>query len=558
MASIRKLAPHWLTVLSAALIVFAFPPWNNYPLIWIAIIPWFAALDRSKSLRGAITQGIWLSILMSLGGFYWVAHVLQQFGGIPGWLAVIGLLLFSFAGQPQFPLVAALWWRLRRSGSRVDSMASRPLGSLLIGLCMALAYAGIDWILPKLFVDTFGHSQYLATRLRQVADLGGATLLTFLIFFCNESLYRLLAQTRSRKEPSLLPVLRGAGLPALAVFFLIGAAWLYGGQRYRQVKELEAHPKTTLQVAAIQANIGDFDKVAAERGVSGAAEKILDTFFTMSDQALSHEPRPQVIIWPETSYPSTFRSPFTAEEMARDHRVENFARSRKVSLFFGGYDRFKGKDYNAFFFLSPDAPGGVDGPGDLQVYRKNMLLLFGEYIPGAEQIPWIRATFPQVGNFGRGEGPAVMEIKPAGASGTPAVKAGPIICYEALFPNYVIGAARKGSQLILNITNDSWFGESGEPILHLSLTTFRGIETRLPQLRSTNTGISALILPNGEITQPTHIGRPEILHATVPIIEPMPTLMMAWGDWFGWFALLTGLLGLLVASRLKTLVNHPA
>jgi apolipoprotein N-acyltransferase len=540
---LKRLAPDWRTVLSAILIVIAFPPWNLYPLIWIAVIPWLAALRRAPSARAALLQGLWLSILMSFGGFYWVAHVLQQFGGLPGWLAFLGLLLFSLIGQPQFTLFAPFWRALREPGSVFQRLSSKPLGSLAVALLVALAYAGFDWLIPKLFVDTFGHSQYLATRLRQVADLGGATLLTFMVFLANESLYFLLTRLRARTEPSLWPVLRSAGLPVLASFALLAASWIYGHGRYKEVLELEAKAPRRLQAAVIQANIGDFEKVAAERGISGAAEKILETFFTMSDQALSHTPRPQVIIWPETSYPSTFRTPFTAEEMARDQRVENFARTRKVALLFGGYDRSNGKDFNAFFFLSPEAPGGVTGPGDLQVYRKNMLLLFGEYIPGAETFQWIKTAFPQVGNFGRGEGPSVLEIR-TGEKDLAPVRSGPIICYEALFPNYVIAAARKGSQMILNITNDSWFGESGEPILHLSLTTFRSIETRLPQLRATNTGISSLILPNGEITQPTAIGSQEVLHVSVPIVEPMDTLMKRWGDWFGWFALLTGAWGL--------------
>ena len=526
------------------LIVFAFPPWNIYPLIWIAIVPWLAALRRAPSQRMAFVQGLWLSIFMSLGGFYWVAHVLQEFGNLPLWVAIVGLLLFSVGGQPQFPLFALLWRWVRGPNQKLDELCSKTGASIGLAVLLALAYTGIDWILPKLFVDTFGHSLYLATSMRQAADLGGATLLTFVIFLVNEAIYRLVARIRARKEPSLGPALAPTWGPLLVAGLACLTTWLYGHWRYQTVRELETHPRSTLQAAVIQANIGDFDKIAAERGISGAADRVLDVLFSMSDEALKHQPRPQVIIWPETSYPSTFRTPSNAEEMERDHRVENYVRSRQVPVLFGGYDHSNEKDYNAFFFLSPNAPGGVAGAGDLQIYRKNMLLLFGEYIPGAEQIAFIKNAFPQVGNFGRGQGPSVLNI-PAGPKGADPVRTGPIICYEALFPNYVIEAARKGSQLILNITNDSWFGESGEPILHLSLVTFRSIETRLPQLRATNTGISTLVMPDGEITQPTRIGVPEILYAAVPVMAPLPTLMKAWGDWFGWTSLAVSALGLI-------------
>lgn len=542
--TLRGLRPDWLTVLSGVLIVFAFPPWNIYPLIWIAIVPWLAALRRAPSQRAAFIQGIWLSVLMTLGGFYWISHVLVEFGNLPQWVGILGLLLLSLIGQPQFPLFALLWRWVRGPGQSFEKFNSRPLAGIGLALLLGFAYTGIDWILPKLFVDTFGHSLYLARNMRQVADLGGATLLTFVIFLVNEAVYRLVSQVWARKEPSLLPVFKIAAGPFAVAMAVCLAAWFYGHSRFNLVHEAQTHPRSTLQAAVIQANIGDFDKIAAERGISGAADKVLDTLFALSDDALKHEPRPQVIIWPETSYPSTFRTPSNAEEMERDHRVENYVRSRKVPVLFGGYDQANGKDYNAFFFLSPEVPTGVAGQTDLQIYRKNMLLLFGEYIPGAEQFDFIKNAFPQVGNFGRGPGPEVLGIPTGPGTSADVVRTGPIICYEALFPNYVIGAARKGSQLILNITNDSWFGESGEPILHLSLTIFRSIETRLPQLRSTNTGISTLIMPDGEITQPTKIGVPEILFAAVPIMDPIPTLMKAWGDWFGWVALAIGALGL--------------
>ena len=550
---LKPSAPDPLTILSALLIVVSFPPWNLYPLIWVALVPWLLVIDQAGTYWRAFREAVWLCFLMTMGGFFWVASVLQEFGGLPWSLSILGLILFGFIAQPQFYLVAPIIKLIRsKTGAH-----NRPLTLAFLALCLALFYSGLDWILPKLFVDTLGHSFYTARNLRQIADLTGAHGLTVLIFLTNYSLFQFIQAMRRRGEPSWWPALSACGPTFILALTLCAVSWGYGKFRNSQISAAMETPVGRLQAGVIQGNIGDFDKVAAERGIRDAAQKVIDTLTDLSDQALALSPKPDVLIWPETSYPSTFRTPESSEELARDLRIEGYVKARSVPLLFGGYDHVSNKDYNSFFFLTPPAtnrPALASSPSsgkatssdesDLQVYHKSILLLFGEYIPGAEQIRFLKDAFPQVGNFGRGEGPSVLKIHTR-ATALPTVLAGPIICYEALFPNYVIGAAKKGSQLILNITNDSWFGPIGEPQLHLALVTFRSIETRLPQLRSTNTGITALILPNGEIAQQTAIGRPEILNATVPILRPMPTLMKAWGDWFGIFAFIAGALGLL-------------
>jgi apolipoprotein N-acyltransferase len=324
----------------------------------------------------------------------------------------------------------------------------------------------------------------------------------------------------------------------IAIILLLGGC-VYGRMKSMQIREAMETSGQSVQLAAIQGNIGDFDKLAAENDVASAALKVIDTLTAMTGQALALSPRPDAIIWPETSFPSLFRQPFTRLETSINERLESFVRDHGSPLLFGGYDRQQNHEFNSFFFLHSD--------GQLQTYHKNKLLLFGEYIPGAETFQSIKEAFPQVGNFGQGPGAQVLELR-VPAKGQ-IVRIAPIICYEALFPNFLIDSARLGSQMILNITNDSWFGTWGEPQLHLALTTFRSIETRLPQLRSTNTGISTLITANGEITHPTQIGQPEILNVRVPLTPPIWTLMKAWGDWFGPFALVLGLVGLDLMSR---------
>jgi apolipoprotein N-acyltransferase len=513
-------APQWMTVLSGLLVVLAFPPWNLWLLIWVCLIPWLAVLKRCPTYREAVVQGFWLNYWMTLGGFYWVAYVLHEFGGLPWIISIIGFQLFCLFGQLQFPAFSFCfkWYETHKKKS-----------SLFAFVYLAVFYAGLDWIIPKLFQDSMGHSLYLATHLRQVADLGGVALLTFLILGVNLSLWQVLEDWKVKKSIRISPQL---GIALL----LCSIAWGYGFQRTQQITHEVGKAPQSVQVAGIQANIGDFDKIAAERGLHGAARKVLETFVALSDQALNLNRRPDLIIWPETSYPSTFRNPHTTSEAELDYQVETYAQSRKVPLLFGGYDHENRKDFNSFFILTPE--------GKLQVYHKNILLLFGEYIPGAESFQLFRDWFPQVGNFGRGKGPEVLSV-PLSNSKVNEVRVAPIICYEALFPNYVIDSANQGSQLILNITNDSWFGEWGEPQLHLALSTFRSIETRLPMIRTTNTGISALILPTGEITHATGIGVQKIMNVSVPLLSPIPTLIKKWGDWFGPCALILGILGLL-------------
>jgi apolipoprotein N-acyltransferase len=98
----------------------------------------------------------------------------------------------------------------------------------------------------------------------------------------------------------------------------------------------------------------------------------------MTEQALALTPQPDAVIWPETSFPSLFRQPGTPLEIKINQQVERFVREHGVPLLFGGYDRKENRDFNSFFFLQPN--------GVLQTYHKSKLLIFGEYIPGAESI----------------------------------------------------------------------------------------------------------------------------------------------------------------------------
>lgn len=514
------------------MLFLTFEPLHWWPFAAIALVPWLDLLARSKTPRDAIRQSFWLCFLFSGVTFSWVAYVIHTFGAVPWPLAWLALLLFAAIGQPQFYIAAVpLRFVLRRLRE-----SSNPTAILAVAVLAALFYAGLDWTLPKMFVDTLGHSLIYARTFRQAADIGGPAFLTFLLLLPNLAVYVAWDRFRSRGEPAIWGAVKSSLPLLLFAIAAIVAADRYGRFRVDQIAERMSKPRRTLQAAAIQANIGDIEKLASERGYRQAAERVLRAYYDLSDEALKLTPKPEILLWPETAYPSTFRSPETSDDFARDKEVESYVAGRKVPLAFGAYDKdMKGLSYNAVFYLDPD---GTDVR-----YAKTILIPFGEYIPGADFLPGIKRLFPMVGFFGSGPGPVIRKI--AG------VKTQPVICYEVLFPKFVLDAAREGSEVIFNFTNDSWFGPIGTPYYHLNLAAFRSIETRLPQFRATNTGFSALVLPDGEITQRTKLFEPEILNATIPIIEPIPTLMLKWGDWFGWTALFLAsiAIGFLAYSR---------
>ncbi len=493
----------------------AFPEWNFTALVWVALVPWLFFLEMELPIRWTLVGTAWTSLLIGIGGFHWVAYSMQQFGGVPRWVGLTGLILFSVTCQLQ--LYAYAW--IRRKNQELSCVTGIP--SIL---AYALLYAGLDWFLPKLFCDTLGHAFLPFQRLVQSADLGGAYLLTFAAVAVNETIIY------SWKEIRLSHKMQAGAAMSLTLAVVAGL-WGYGGTRLEQIHLQLSKPERLVPISIIQANIGDIEKVASESGSGSASDKVVDSYLGLTRQALDEDPKTEITLWPETAYPSTFLTPNSPSDFQRHQRVIQMVNERRATLLFGGYDRQGRKDFNSLFLMSPSS---------LNVYHKNILLPFGEYIPIVGDIPWVEKRLPQVGNFGRGPGAQTFPVR---LSDGAYLFVGPVICYEALVPSYTRGAARQGNQLILNITNDSWFGPHGEPYLHLLLTSFRSIETRLPQIRATNTGISTLILPDGRWVNPSPLNQALPLHYRVPILQSdrYRGLYYNWGEWFAPTALLSSL-----------------
>jgi apolipoprotein N-acyltransferase len=256
--------------------------------------------------------------------------------------------------------------------------------------------------------------------------------------------------------------------------------------------------------------------------------------------------RPDLLVWPETVYPTTFRSPKSEEGEAFDAELAAFVGERQMPLIVGAYELEENREFNAAVFLGPVGREEERRLGSTS-YRKTLLFPLTEWIPDLVDTPSLRSFLPWLGTWKRGPGPRLVDFPLRGGR---VLKVAPLICYEAIFPAYVAQAVGKGAELIVTLSNDSWFGTSAGPRLHLTLAAFRSIETRLPQVRATNSGISALITPTGDILQETGVGERAGVRMQVPSTGHLGTLMVAWGDWFGPTALVLGV-GLLLAQTLR-------
>ena len=494
---------------AAAFALYARVEWPWFALGWIGLVPWLAALDRLGTRRGALAAGWAMSVAFTLAVFAWFVDAVAGYADAPWAVGLLVVVLTAPLIQPQF-IVHAL---VRQLAMR---RAAAPGHVAAVSAC---AYVGAEWALPKLFADTIGHGFLAADHLRQAADLAGAAGLTFVLLLANDAL---LAVWRRRGT-------RAALTPLVGVAALIAALWLYGAARLAQ---LDTGGGAPIRAGVVQANISHYDRLASQIGTYDAVRLILDAHESLSAQLLAAA-RPDVLVWPETVYPTTFGAPKSADGAAFDAEIAAAVARFGVPLVFGSYDVDGDREYNAAFVLEPGA-----APADAPAYRKAQLFPFTERVPAWLDRPAVRAALPWLGTWHAGRGEIVLPLRLADGR---TLRIAPQICYDAVNPALAIAAAHAGAELLVTLSNDSWFATGGGPRLHLVVSAFRSLETRLWQVRATNTGISAIVSPSGELVDTLRVDARGSLAAAVRARPSPGSLMVAWGDWFGPAISLVGL-----------------
>ncbi len=475
-----------------------------WPLGFVALVPWLLALDAARGVRGALLAGVLMAFAFVAAVFAWFGAAIGAFTGSGAATGTVALVALAPLLQPQFVACAL-----------ARQCAGRRHGAAVRALVAASAWVACEWLLPKLLGDTLGHGLYPAAWLRQGADLAGAAGLTFALLLANEALAVALARRRDGLRALLRP-LTTAGVIAAS---LAG----YGAWRVSTLQAPPADDASAIRIAMVQASITDYERRRREQGAYAVVRHVLDTHYALSWSAI-RDHGADVLLWSETVYPTTFGQPRSADGAALDREIQGFVDTAGVPLVFGTYDRDGAGEYNAAAFLEP-------GRGVLGRYRKTHPFPLTETVPAWLDGALLRRALPWVGGWRAGDGARVLPLRTLDGREVQVV---PLICLDDVRTQLAIDGARLGAQAIVGMSNDSWFTSHPQGArLHLAVAAFRSIETRLPQVRVTTNGLSAIIDDTGAVQAQTAMGDQAVLTATVGARDPAPTLMVRWGDWLG-------------------------
>ncbi len=453
-------------------------PWYWF-LPWIAVAP-LIHIAETRVPRVAFALG-WLGGSAGIGcAFVWLIHAFEVFGGFSSCTA---LVLFA----------APVLWMGLQIGAFVGALAW--LGPLPLGLAAPLTFTVVEFLFPTLFPWRLAHTQHRWIALLQSGELAGPYLLGFVMVWLNAGLVGWL---RAR---SIATFAVAAG--TLAV--LVGA----GRERLAQVDALRS-ASPMLRVGVVQGNIS-----VERKGDRSFFHRNLDEYRRLSRDIAGES---DLLVWPET----VAQHAIDASDHVPSGDRHPFADTPRP-LVFGGLAIGDGPEgrrlYNSAFLA--DVGGAIIGR-----YDKRVLVPFGEYLPFATRFPWLRSLSPASGRFTAGEAPGVLTTSDG-------VRLGPLICYEDVIPDPARQAVARGAQLLLNLTNDAWYGDSAEPYQHQALALWRAVETRRDFIRSTNTGLTAAISASGEEMMRLPIFVAAARRVDVRLMG-MRTFYATWGDVFAY------------------------
>jgi apolipoprotein N-acyltransferase len=510
---VSRLPDAALAALSGALLALSFPKFGHGVVAWVALAPLLIALSRSGGGLRAFRLGYITGAVASLGIVYWTALVVVQYGGLslPVGIAVMTLLCLALALFPSlFAWLVGTW--VRAVGPAALLLA--PLAWVTTEILRAHTLLRFAWCL-------LGYSQYQNLAVVQVARFGAVYAVSFLVASVSAALAYMAVERRPKAR-------RTAGL---AVAGLLAAAWGYGAWLLRQPEP----ERGRLRVGLVQASILQDDKWDPAKAWENV-EHHLELSRAAADQGA------RLVVWPESSAPFYFDH---TEDFAA--LVRALVGEKRIFLLFGNDDREgrRGAE-SARYWVGAKL---VDPEGSVRMrYHKVRLVPFGEYVPLQPLLTlggrYAAKLVQQVADFTPGTEAVVGEVD--------GYRVGATICYEAIFPDFVRQFRTRGADLLVNVTNDGWYGRTSAPYQHLAMARFRAVENGRYLVRAANTGISAVVDSRGRLRARTELFQRTHLVWDVPLVTGT-TFYARHGDVFAWacFGASVALTGSVLARRRK-------
>jgi apolipoprotein N-acyltransferase len=460
---------------------------------WVALAPLLVALAGAPSARHGLRLGYLTGATSAFGLLYWTGGVVVEYGGLsrPVGLVILSLVCLILGLFPAvFGWTMAAWCRRFGPGT----VLAAPVAWVAVEILRTHTLLDFPWCL-------LGYSQHATLPVLQLARYTAVYGVSFVVASPSALLAYLAVEAR--------PSRRRAATVAVALGLLV----VWGHGRWRLAQPVPEGGR--LRVGLVQAAVRQEEKWDPDRAGDNLARHLALTQRAAAEGA-------RLVVWPESAVTSSFDEEPVLAQMLRDT-----VRGLRLFLLFGNDDREPSPDGRDRFFVGAKM---LDPGGTLRLrYHKLRLVPFGEYVPLAPAITLggrvTAKLVEQVSDFTPGAGPVLGAI-----DGHPVAV---FICYEAIFPGLVRRFSTRGAELLVNITNDAWFGRTSAPYQHMAMARFRAVENGKYLVRVANTGISAVVDPRGRLREGTGLFEETVRVAEVAFV-PGETFYTRHGDVFAW------------------------
>ncbi len=487
----------FIAALSGLLLTGAFPKIGWDWLAWFALVPLLYTL-KDRNAGAGFRLGFITGLIHFLTLLYWLVPVMRTYGYLPAYLSISILFLFAAFLALFVASFAAILSRLGKTPVRC--LVLIPLIWVALEYLRSFIFTGFPW-------ELLGYSQFNRLQLIQISDILGVYGLSALIALVNGTVLITLLYVIKRRWLNTEINKRLAAGAISTLILAIALCWSYGHWRLRTIdRQIAISPKT--RIAVVQGNI--------DQAVKWDPAFQIDTVKKYNRLSSSiMDQHPDLIVWPESATPFYFLYDIEPTELVFGG-IQRAATDYLIGSPSFLQSNGRVKYFNSAYLIRPSTK-------HMSKYDKTHLVPFGEYVPFKKWLPFLGKMVAQVGDFKAGQEGKTLLWKTD--------HLGVQICYEIIFPGLSRAMVKNNASLLINITNDAWFGKTSGPYQHFSMTVFRAVENRRTLIRSANTGISGFIDPAGRVMASTPLLEDAALVRSVPLIKTK-TIYTRIGDLF--------------------------